>query len=72
MGNIKQFNIENRIYYFFNDKINSKSFEPNLLEMEKKLYKNIDIYYIGHVTIKNIDDYENVYSENLCIWLLVK
>ena len=67
MGNIKQFNIENRIYYFFNDKINSKSFEPNLLEMEKKLYKNIDIYYIGHVTIKNIDDYENVYSENLCI-----
>ena len=72
MGNIKQFNIENRIYYFFNDKINSKSFEPNLLEMEKKLYKNIDIYFIGHVTIKNIDDYENVYSENLCIWLLVK
>ena len=67
MGNIKQFNIENRIYYFFNEKINSKSFEPNLLEMEKKLYKNIDIYYIGHITIKNIDDYENVYSENLCI-----
>ena len=67
MGNIKQFNIENRIYYFFNDKINIKSFEPNLLEMEKKLYKNIDIYYIGHITIKNTDDYENVYSENLCI-----
>ena len=67
MGNIKQFNIENRIYYFFNEKINSKSFEPNLLEMEKKLYKNIDIYYIGHITIKNIDDYENIYSENLCI-----
>ena len=67
MGNIKQFNIENRIYYFFNDKINSKSFEPNLLEMEKKLYKDIDIYYIGHITIKNTDDYENVYSENLCI-----
>ena len=67
MGNIKQFNIENRIYYFFNEKINSKSFEPNLLEMEKKLYKNIDIYYIGHITIKNTDDYENVYSENLCI-----
>ena len=67
MGNIKQFNIENRIYYFFNEKINSKSFEPNLLEMEKKLYKNIDIYYIGHITIKNIDDYENFYSENLCI-----
>ena len=67
MGNIKQFNIENRIYYFFNEKINSKSFEPNLLEMEKKLYKNIDIYYIGHITIKNIDGYENFYSENLCI-----
>ena len=27
-------------------------------------YKNIDIYYIGYITIKKIDDYKNIYSEN--------
>ena len=27
-------------------------------------YKNIDIYYIGYITIKKIDDYENIYSGN--------
>ena len=32
--------------------------------MDKNLYKKIDIYYIGYVTIKNIDDYENFHSVN--------
>ena len=29
MGNIKQINIKNRTYYFFNDMINIKSFDPS-------------------------------------------
>ena len=41
---IKQINIKNRTYYFFNDMINIKNFDSNLLKIEKKLYKNIDIY----------------------------
>ena len=36
MGNIKQINIMNRTYYFFNDVINIKSFDRDLLEIDKK------------------------------------
>ena len=28
------------------------------------MYKNIDIYYIGYIAIKKVDDYENIYSVN--------
>ena len=38
--------------------------------VKKKSYKNTDIYYIGYITIKKIDDYESIYSVNplyLCI-----
>ena len=56
MGNIKQRNIKNRIYYFLNDMINIKNFDSNLLKIDKKSYKNIDIYYIGDITMKNTGD----------------
>ena len=64
MGEIKQINIKNRTYYFQNDIIDLKNFEPNLLKIDKKSYKNIDIYYIGYITIKKIDDCQNIYSVN--------
>ena len=32
--------------------INIKYFVSNLLKIDKKSYKNIDIYYIGYITIK--------------------
>ena len=41
--------------------INLKNFEPSLLKIDKKSYKNIGIYNIGYITIKKIDDYENIY-----------
>ena len=44
--------------------INLKNFEPNLLKIDRKSYKNIGIYNIGYITIKKIDDYENIYSVN--------
>ena len=53
MGNIKEINIKNRTYYFFDDMINIKDFDPNLLKIDKKSYKNIDIYYIGYITVKD-------------------
>ena len=49
---IKSIDIKNRIYYFFNDKINIKNFNSNLLKIDKKSYKDIDIYYIEYITIK--------------------
>ena len=64
MENIKQINIKNRTYYFFNDMINIKDFDLSLLNIDKKSYKNIGIYNIGYITIKKIDDYENIHSVN--------
>ena len=44
--------------------INIKDFDSNLLKIDKQSHKNIDIYYIGYITIKKIDDYENIHSVN--------
>ena len=53
MGNITQINIKNRTFYFFNDMINIKDFDPNLLKIEKNSYKDISIFNIGYIKIKN-------------------
>ena len=44
--------------------ISIKNFELNLLKIDRKSYNNIGIYNIGYVTIKKIDDCENIYSVN--------
>ena len=64
MREVKQIEIKNRTYYFYNDMINLKKFEQNLLKIDKKSYKKIGIYNIGYITIKKIDDYKSVYSVN--------
>ena len=46
MRQVKEINIKNRTYYFLNDMINIEVFDPNLLKIYKKSYKNIDIYII--------------------------
>ena len=47
MENIKDINFKNRTYYFYDDMVNIKHFDSNLLKTDKKSFKNIDIYYIG-------------------------
>ena len=47
MGSIKQINIKNHTYYFFNDMINIKNFDSTLIKIDKNSYKNIGIYHIG-------------------------
>ena len=44
--------------------VNIEDFHSNLLEIDKKSHKDIDIYYIGYVTIKKFSDYENIHSVN--------
>ena len=51
-------------YYYFNDIINIKDFLPNLLGIDKKQYKDIDICYIDYITVKKIGDCENISSVN--------
>ena len=59
MGSIKQVNIKNRTYYFSNDMIRIEELNPDLLKIDMKSYKNIDIYYIGYITMKDVD-YVNI------------
>ena len=64
MGKVKQIEIKNRTDYSYNDIINIEEFNSSLLKIDKKSYKDIDIYYIGYITIKKIGDCENIYSVN--------
>ena len=73
MPKIKERNIKNRTYYYyFDDMIDIRNFHSDLLKIDKKSYKDIDIYSIGYNLIKefsnyNFDcdcDYENIYSVN--------
>ena len=41
-----------------------EDFDSSLLKINKKSYKNIGIYNIGYITVKQIDDYENIHSLN--------
>ena len=53
MGEVKQIHIKNQTYYFHNDMININNFDPILLKIN-----------IGYITIKKIDDCENIYNVN--------
>ena len=61
MVTVKQIDIKNQTYYFYNYMIDIKTFDSNLLKIDKKSYKDIGI---GYITIKKIDDYETIYSVN--------
>ena len=65
MGEVKQIIMKNRTFYFYNNIIDLKDFESNLLKIHKKHYKGINICYIGYITIKKIDDSETISSANL-------
>ena len=64
MGTIKQINIKNGTYYFYNDIIHLRNFDVRLLKIDKKSYKDIGIYNIGYITKKKIDDCKNINSVN--------
>ena len=60
MRKVKQINTKNRTYYFYNDQTNLKDFDARLLKVDKKDYNEIDIYYIGYVTVKKIANCNNI------------
>ena len=56
--------MKNSTYYFYNNIIDLKDLEPNLLKIDKKHYKGINIYYTGYITIKKIDEHETISRVN--------
>ena len=50
---VKDIGIKTQTYYFFNDIINIKNFDLNNIKIDEKSYKNIIIYYIGYVIVKD-------------------
>ena len=65
MGEVKEINIKNQTYYFFDDMIDIRNFHSNLLKIDKKSHKDINIYYSGYIMIKKFRDCENIHSVNL-------
>ena len=54
MESTKQRNIKDQTYYSYNDIIDIKTFDSNMLRLDKKTYKNLDIFNIGYVTVEII------------------
>ena len=72
MEKVKQINIKNWTYYFYNDQINLKDFDASLLKVDKKNSKQIDVYYIGYVTLKEIANCNNINNVNTLYLMLDK
>ena len=62
MGETKELDIRNGTYYFLDDIIDIRNFLSK--KIDKKPYKDVDIYYLGYITIKKFGDCENIYSVN--------
>ena len=68
---VKDIDIKIRTYYFFNDFANIKDFDLNNIKIDEKLYKNILIYYIGYVTVKD-SKYVKINSVNSLCLIFIK
>ena len=61
----RQLNIKNRTYYYYNVLINVLKFEAGNLKLDKKNWKDFDIYFIGYVDKKsewNVNSVHRLYS----------
>ena len=68
---VKDISIKSYTYWFLDDIINIKSFDPNNIKIGEKSYKSILIYYIGYVTIKD-SKYVKINSVNLLYLIFSK
>ena len=68
---VKDIDMKNRAYHFFGDIISVKNFDPYNIKIDEKSYKNIHIYYIGYMTIKD-SKYVKINNLNLLYLILKK
>ena len=63
----KDIDTKNHTYYYFNDIINITNFDSNNIKKYENSYKNILVYYIRYVTIKDSKYVENISVNHLYI-----
>ena len=54
MGTVKQINIKNRTYYFYNDIIDLENFKSNLLKNEKNHTKTLVFTILDILQLKKL------------------
>ena len=52
VNSVKEINIKNRTYYFFDDIINIRNLYQNKFKLDEKPYRYIFVYYIGYLMAK--------------------
>ena len=64
MGELKQINIKNRSYYFYNDIIDLDEFDGSKIKVDKKIFNDINIYYLDQEYQKQITECNEINSVN--------
>ena len=54
MGKVKQIEIKNHTYFFYNDMINVKNFESNLLKIDKNITKALKFTILDTLQLKKL------------------
>ena len=71
MREVKQINIKNRTYYFYNDMIKIKNFKPKLLNIDRKSYKTLVFTILDILQLKKLMIVKIFTVLILCIYLLI-
>ena len=53
-NNFKDIDIKNRTYDFFDDIIDIKNLNPSQINIDKSSEKNVFIYFIGYMAVKDL------------------
>ena len=64
MGEVKQIDIKNRTYYFYNGVINLDEFNGSKVKVDKKDFHDVDIYYLGYEYKKKITECDEINRVN--------
>ena len=68
---VEDIDIKNQTFYVFNDNINIKKFDPNNIKLDEKSFKDILIYCVSYLTIKN-SKYIKINNVNLLYLIFSK
>ena len=64
METMKQINIKNRAYYFYNGIIDLDEFDGSKIKVDKKDFNDVHIYYLGYEHRKKISECNVINSVN--------